>query len=187
MMNRTQGGRRTSLAPSIQSDDMPRTRRQSLSRSSVVLNFSTIARRIRSKVVTLNLLRQMASLPKEPEVEYENSYQMHPTRKTRFLPDKVREILDETLAEYIHKRPYDPEVMATLALSISTAVKNEVKKLNFKRYKFVCHVTLIQNQGQPITSVSRCVWDERKDDVATATYHGLEILAVLSVYGLYFE
>ena len=49
--------------------------------------------------------------------------------------------------------------------------------MGFPRYKFVCTVTIGEHKSQGIKVTSRCLWDMKTDNFASATFKNVRCLA----------
>ena len=63
----------------------------------------------------------------------------------------------------------------------------EVKALEFRRHKLICHVIIMENQKQGTSAVSRSLWDADRDNSSTACFENESLVAVANVYAVYFE
>ena len=80
------------------------------------------------------------------------------------------------------------QVCGKLACELSERIKDEVKqKMNLPRRKLVSFVTIGSRQGQGATVASRCVWDEKADRYASATYKNSTLFAVGVVFAVFLE
>ena len=66
-------------------------------------------------------------------------------------------------------------------------IKEQVKSLQFSRYKIISIVSVVQKRGQSVTMASRSVWDPRFDSYAQYSFEGEDLFAIGIVYGIYFE
>ncbi|XP_052777511.1 dynein light chain Tctex-type 5-B-like [Mya arenaria] len=122
---------------------------------------------------------------KAKKVYYENTYKMEPPEK--FRSDKVKPIIEKVLATNLEGRKYDPIECSILSKALSDDIKQQVRGLNFQRYKIICLVTLGQKNDQGVSVGSRFLWDADRDSFATASWHNRHLYAVGTVYALYYE
>ena len=67
-------------------------------------------------------------------------------------------------------------------------IKAEVKaKGNIPRHKIVVQVVCGQNNAQGVRVASKCLWDKKHDNYATATFSTKDIHITAMVFGLYYE
>jgi hypothetical protein len=55
------------------------------------------------------------------------------------------------------------------------------------RYKLIFQATMGENQQQLVRSASRCLWDPKYDNVASASWNNPKIYAVVMCFALYYE
>ena len=70
---------------------------------------------------------------------------------------------------------------------ITDTIKARVKSLGYYRYKLVVHVIMAQDSSQGLEVASRCVWDNERDNFATASYKTGDLVVIANVFGTYFE
>ncbi|XP_013791485.1 tctex1 domain-containing protein 1-like [Limulus polyphemus] len=119
------------------------------------------------------------------KVKYENSYQLEPDSKLQ--TNKIASILQQILSQHLEGACYNPLTTSLLCKVIANDVEREVKKLGYKRYKFVCMVTIGQKQNEDITIASRCLWDPQRDNFVTEVFENLDFYAVSTVFAIYYE
>ncbi|XP_071484988.1 dynein light chain Tctex-type 5-like [Diadema antillarum] len=119
------------------------------------------------------------------QVEYENTYRMEP--RNRFVAERVEPILKEILEKHLEKAVYEPIQCSQLAKTVVAEIKQQVKELNFERYKIVCLVDIGEKRSQDFHMGSRCLWDSQRDTFATASYENTSIFATAIVFAVYFE
>ncbi|KAJ8039817.1 Tctex1 domain-containing protein 2 [Holothuria leucospilota] len=117
----------------------------------------------------------------------ENTYKLKPDPKISFRPSQVRMTVEDVLKMNMHNFRYDPMTSVKLATDLSDAIIAKVKKLGFKRHKFVVLVSVGNIQGQGLNMASRCLWDENTDGHTTVEYKNKELYVVVTVYAVYFE
>ena len=74
-----------------------------------------------------------------------------------------------------------------MAKVMSEEIKDQVKLLEFDRYKFVCLVTLGEKKNQDLRLTSRCAWDAGLDNSSSYTWQNMNSFCSVTVYGLYHE
>ena len=70
---------------------------------------------------------------------------------------------------------------------LSEEIKDQMKLLDFDRYKFVCFVTLGEKKNQDLRVTSRCAWDVNFDNSSTYTWQNNHAFCCVTVFGLYHE
>lgn len=128
-----------------------------------------------------------SSQPQKPVVRLENTYRLEPVSGTEFSPEKVENVIRDVLDSRLNAVTYHPARSKTLATDLSTVIKGRVKMLDFKRYKIVCNVIVMENKDQGVQVASRCIWNSSTDNFATYTYRNSSVIAIAYVHGAYFE
>lgn len=116
---------------------------------------------------------------------YTNTYRTEPTRK--FFPGKVGEIIRRVLSESLENVTYKPVRCAQYACELSERIKELVKRLDIPRYKIVSFVSIGELSGQGVRVASRCAWNPKFDNYASASFKNRSLFAVGIVYALYLE
>ena len=119
--------------------------------------------------------------------QLENTYRTDPKDGTQFKVTKAEEIIQHVLESYLKGKKYDPKKFAHLSKSLAELIKERVKATGCERFKLVAHVMILENQGQSMRHVSRCLWNKYTDNYATATYETPDFTAVGSLFATYFE
>ncbi|XP_077981554.1 dynein light chain Tctex-type 5-B-like [Glandiceps talaboti] len=122
---------------------------------------------------------------RKPKLLYENSYRMEPTKK--FISDRVEPVIQAVLEENLASEKYDGEKCSLLSKTISQEIKLRIKDLHYDRFKIVCTVSIGEKKSQDVLIGSRCVWDQERDDFASASYTNSSLFAIAVVYALYYE
>lgn len=117
-------------------------------------------------------------------VKLENTYKLDPDAK--FESHKARDIMIQTLDEWLTGVEYNANVR-NLTTALTDEIKKRVKALGFKRYKYVVTVTIYQDAHQSMQMVSRCLWNKETDNFAEAVFRNSDMLAVATLYALYYE
>ncbi|CAL8278460.1 unnamed protein product [Lota lota] len=118
-------------------------------------------------------------------VQMENTYHMGPSK--RFPVLVVTDILKDVLGSYLQEEKYDAELCRQMTKTISEVVKARIKELLIPRYKIVVLISIGQLGDQSMYVGSRCLWDVANDTFATHAFKNSSLLAVASVYAVYFE
>ncbi|CAL8343711.1 unnamed protein product [Merluccius merluccius] len=118
-------------------------------------------------------------------VQMENTYHMGPSK--RFPVLAVTDILKDVLSSYLQEEKYDAELCRQMTKTISEVLKARVKELMIPRYKIVVLISIGQLGDQSMYVGSRFLWDAASDTFATHTFKNSSLLAVASVYAVYFE
>ena len=120
-----------------------------------------------------------------PEPGLANTYHLEPVKRFEYW--KVTEIIKETFEEHLMGETYDHDVCHHMSKILADLIKEQVKSLQFSRYKIISVVSIGQKRGQSVTMASRSVWDPRFDSYAQYSFEKDDIFAIGIVYGVYFE
>lgn len=119
--------------------------------------------------------------------QYENSYRLDPKEGTKFSSKATEDIIHNVLEAYLKTKTYDPKKFPNLSKSLAELIKERVKSSGCQRYKIIAHVMIVENQGQSMRHVSRCMWNKDTDNYATATFETKGFTAVGSVFATYYD
>ncbi|XP_033101012.1 tctex1 domain-containing protein 1-B-like [Anneissia japonica] len=120
------------------------------------------------------------------EIEVENTYRMDPPK--RFVVEHVEPIIQTALEKHLSDiSMYDATAIGSLSKTIAGEVNDQVKLLNFERFKLICIVYIGEKRDQDVRLGSRCLWDSQRDTFASASYENTALFASATVYGLYYE
>ena len=109
------------------------------------------------------------------------------TQNTRFSTRLVKEVIQSTLKTNTKWQDYDPKTASIVSKELSELIKENVKQLNYTRYKIIVQVTLGQKRGQCTRVTSRCLWDVNTDNFATDYAETQSCFCSAQVYALYIE
>lgn len=130
-----------------------------------------------------SLMSSAAGLP--PPVLTEPTYRMEPHRK--FRPKEVEDMLKRVLEQKMDKFRYSARICANMCKILGDDIKEQVKEMNFDRYKIVSNVVIGQKKDQAIIMCSRCAWDEKLDNFASYTFQNEHVFCTAVVFGIYME
>lgn len=119
--------------------------------------------------------------------KYLNSYKTAPDENKRFRCKPVEDIINSVLKEKLSGQEYCADDCKRMIVPITEAIKFEVKRLGFERYKIVCVVHIGSLGNQDVRIASRCLWDDSFDRVASASFSNESLFASASVFGVYRE
>lgn len=120
-----------------------------------------------------------------PEQGLQNSFRMEPEKI--FEHWKVTEIIKKTFEEHLTEEHYDRENCHRMCKILADVIKEQVKSLQFSRYKIISTVSIGQKRGQSVRMVSRSVWDPSFDSYAQYSFEKGDMYAIGVVYGVYCE
>ena len=118
---------------------------------------------------------------------YENTYRTQPRDENKFSSRKAEDIIHGVLEAYLKGKLYDPKKFPNLCKSLAELIKERVKGTGCQRYKIISHVMILENQGQCMRHVSRCLWNKELDNYATASFETKDFIAVGTVFGSYYD
>ena len=120
-----------------------------------------------------------------PSQTPKNSYRLEPV--SRFSEPKVKEVIEDVLDQNLHGQTYEAVFCKEMTKKLSDTIKQRVKILGFSRYKFICIVYMGQVHNQGMRIGSRCLWDQKFDNVAEGYFRNGDLFAVATVFGVYCE
>ncbi|XP_029648910.1 tctex1 domain-containing protein 2-like [Octopus sinensis] len=116
----------------------------------------------------------------------ENTFQLAPSQ--RFIPRCVEGIIkDIMLAEDLANAIYNAEAAPSLVIKMSDEIKEKLKLLSWKRYRYVVQVLVGQNLSQHFMMASRCLWNEEVDNFVVVKYNNSNLFVICSVFATYLE
>ncbi|XP_052769978.1 dynein light chain Tctex-type protein 2B-like [Mya arenaria] len=118
---------------------------------------------------------------------YENTYRIEPREGKHFATKKAEDIIHTVLESYLKGKSYDSKKCAILSKSLAELIKERIKASGCERYKIISHVMILENGGQSMRHVSRCLWNKDTDNYATATFETQDFIAVGSVFASYYD
>ena len=119
------------------------------------------------------------------KVVFENTYKMEPDGKPDFK--EIEHLLKNTLKSFLQTVTYDASHCRSLVNSLSLTIREQVKLLDYKRYKITCLVSIMENKSQGIRIASRCLWDDKKDNQVSAVYCNTSLFCLATVFLIYCE
>ena len=105
----------------------------------------------------------------------------------RFAPSKIQGWVKVAMQEYLDGKEFDPEDAKQWSMELSDMIKNKMKETTNERYKIAVQVQIGAMEGQGLFAASRCLWDEKTDNYASAQYYSNELFAVAMVFCCYYE
>lgn len=121
------------------------------------------------------------------QVKLENTYQLNPCDDYKFSSKQMERAMKEILEKQLSETEYNEKMCPTLAATLSSTIKDRAKAFPWKRYRYVVQVIVGQNSQQAVKIGSRCIWDEKNDNFACASYKSKTLFAVAACYGIYLE
>ncbi|NP_001279703.1 tctex1 domain-containing protein 2 [Callorhinchus milii] len=124
--------------------------------------------------------------PPTPHPPQENSYIIRPNFQNKFKAPRVKDSIRHVLKEELSGKVYDPEEVPGLTKRIAETIKDEVKEMDFDRYKVVVQVVLGEQRGEGVKMVARCFWDADTDNFAQEVYMNESLFCVAAAFGIYY-
>lgn len=119
----------------------------------------------------------------EPQTYH--TYRLEPQKK--FEHWKVTEIIKRVFEEHLTTATYDREFCQHMSKITADSIKEQVKSLQFSRYKIIAVVSIGQKAGQSVRVASTFVWDPKFDCYAQYVFEKGDMYAFGVVYGIYCE
>ena len=127
----------------------------------------------------------LLSADRNRNVKYENTYKLEPD--DRFPIYEARKIANSVLKSNLEDREYNKDDCQRLTIAMSDRIKQQVRALGQARFKIVVFVSIGQQQDShpSMSMTSRCIWNDKLDNYAEATFANKHLYAVALVYALY--
>ncbi|KAK1120749.1 hypothetical protein K0M31_010953 [Melipona bicolor] len=122
----------------------------------------------------------------EDTVTAEPVYQIRPQLHERFKPLSAKEIIHNVLFDQLSMKTYDAQEATQWTKDIADLIREKVKELKFKRYKYIVNVVLGEQHGAGVKMGTRCIWDAEADAYAYDSFLNDTIFCVATVYAVYF-
>ncbi|XP_053974767.1 dynein light chain Tctex-type protein 2B-like isoform X1 [Hylaeus volcanicus] len=93
-------------------------------------------------------------------------YQIRPQLHDKFKPLNAKEVIHNVLFDQLSAKTYDSGEAVQWTKDIADIIREKVKDLNFKRYKYIVNVVLGEQHGAGVKMGTRCIWDAEADSYA---------------------
>ncbi|XP_012134773.1 dynein light chain Tctex-type protein 2B [Megachile rotundata] len=113
-------------------------------------------------------------------------YQIRPQLHEKFKPLSAKEVIHNVLFDQLSTKTYDAEEAVQWTKDIADLIREKVKELSFKRYKYIVNVVLGEKHGAGVKMGTRCIWDAEADSYAYDSFINDTIFCVATVYAVYF-
>ncbi|CAI9726719.1 Hypothetical predicted protein [Octopus vulgaris] len=117
--------------------------------------------------------------------EYDPQHPMH--AEFPFIPDRARVIIKDCLRGNLEGTLYDENTAKKKAILMSNTIKNEVKQLNFSRYKYVCTVLIGEKKRQDLALSRKVLQSSEDDGYAEYVYENGSLVAHGVIVAFYCE
>lgn len=164
------------------SDDEAAAKWQRISRAASVR--TSIGRRMSmglSAVMNPQELRNSTSGPKK----LRPTYRMGPVEGHQFNYKTAKHIVVETTDSYLDGLEYSAKDLSGIIKKISSRILSKLKRQDFQRYKYVCHVTAVQLRGQGVHVVDRQVMDQETDQCVCITKQCHNYVVIVTLHALF--
>nr|XP_039274000.1 tctex1 domain-containing protein 1-B-like [Styela clava]XP_039274001.1 tctex1 domain-containing protein 1-B-like [Styela clava] len=118
-------------------------------------------------------------------VKFQNSYKMEPDQ--RFETGRVETIAKQMLTDHLEDIQYNANDCKHQCKVIADALKTEVKAMGYHRHKIIVLVNIGQIKDQGVRVGSRCLWDDKRDNWAGASFANSTLWATATIYAIYHE
>ena len=113
-------------------------------------------------------------------------YQIRPQLHEKFKPLSAKEVIHNVLFDQLSAKTYDAQEAIQWTKDIADIIRDKVKELKFKRYKYLVNVVLGEQHGAGVKMGTRCIWDAEADTYAYDSFINDTIFCVATVYAVYF-
>ncbi|KAL9912634.1 dynein light chain Tctex-type protein 2B isoform 1-T1 [Glossina fuscipes fuscipes] len=105
---------------------------------------------------------------------------------TNFCMEQVHKLIETTIEERLtwdrFSRSYDSWRALQLTENLAAEIRDRVRKCNYKRYRIVCLLSLIEKQNQGATMSMRHSMDEKMDNFTSLIYERPTYFIIAIVY-----
>ncbi|XP_047347621.1 dynein light chain Tctex-type protein 2B-like [Vespa velutina] len=113
-------------------------------------------------------------------------YRIRPHLYDKFKPLSAKEVIHNVLFDQLSTKTYNAQDAVQWTKDIADIIKEKIKELKFKRYKYIINVVLGEQHGAGIKMGTRCIWDAEADAYAFDSFINDTIFCVATVYAIYF-
>ncbi|CAF3111669.1 unnamed protein product [Rotaria socialis] len=136
--------------------------------------------------MSMNVNSRKSSMLPQPN-NRPNTFRMEPDNEYRFRPYRVQPKVLEVLIDRLKDETYDAATVNELVKDITRNVHQLMRNFQLPRYKIVVQTVIGQKYGELIRIASRCLWDPKNDNMISVNYETNDMVAVVTVYAVYFE
>ncbi|XP_014217426.1 tctex1 domain-containing protein 2 [Copidosoma floridanum] len=113
------------------------------------------------------------------------NYGIRPTLEEKFKPLTAKEIIHNVLFDQLSTKKYDRIEGQKWSKDIANIIRNKIKELDVKKYKFVVNVVIGERVGAGVKMGTRCIWDAEADSYAHDSFTNDTLFCVAAVYAVY--
>ncbi|XP_034942497.1 tctex1 domain-containing protein 2-like [Chelonus insularis] len=114
------------------------------------------------------------------------NYQIRPQLTEKFRPQVVKELIHNVLHDELSLKVYNVNDAKTWTKTIADVIRDKVKELQLKDYKYVVNVVLGEQKGEGVKVGNRCLWDAEADNYAHADFINETLFCVACVYAVFY-
>eukprot|EP00039_Didymoeca_costata_P005362 m.80916 g.80916 ORF g.80916 m.80916 type:complete len:124 (+) comp12785_c0_seq5:25-396(+) len=118
--------------------------------------------------------------------ESDNTFVIRPSFEQKFRPSVVQGIMSQVMSQKLNEKVYDTEKAVIWCQEICDEIKQNVKELNYDRYKIVVQASIAEQRGGGAKMAARCFWDSDTDNCAEHVFVNDNLFCVASVFGIYY-
>ncbi|XP_015434733.1 PREDICTED: tctex1 domain-containing protein 2-like [Dufourea novaeangliae] len=122
----------------------------------------------------------------DAEASQQPVYQIRPQLHEKFKPLSAKEVIHNVLFDQLSTKTYDAQEAVQWTKDIADIIREKVKELKFKRYKYLVNVVLGEQHGAGVKMGTRCIWDAEADTYAYDSFVNDTIFCVATVYAVYY-
>lgn len=137
------------------------------------------------RVSAVSAVRRFTAFTRPPTLRFQATYRLEPKRP--FKHDDCYSILQNLITFNLQNYIYNPKTAPRLCLYLSEEIKLRVKKLDFDRYRIICVVTIGEKFHQSYKSVTKFLWDSKRDGYANFVFDSSNLFCNGTIYALYYE
>ncbi|XP_063218238.1 dynein light chain Tctex-type protein 2B-like [Bacillus rossius redtenbacheri] len=113
-------------------------------------------------------------------------YLMKPELKDRFKPQTVKELIHTVLNDELRGKTYSADEAPKWADHIAKTLRNKMKELSLRQYKYMVQVLLGEQRGAGVKTGMRCLWDADTDNYANDVFLSDTMFCMAVVFAVYF-
>ena len=119
----------------------------------------------------------------------EPTYRLGPSEEEKFYPSKVEGMMESVCSDFFSDKPdYVPSLVEEWSHALSSKLLAALRSSqHLPRYKLICQVSLIQQQGQGVTVSSKSLCDVSTDNWASCTFRSKGFVCSAMIFGFYHE
>lgn len=121
--------------------------------------------------------------------EQDQSLLIRPSIKNRILSSQISPFLETLLQANLGALSFSQISASTITL-LKTETQKHLKTLvsasEESRYKFITEIQIVENRGEGLKSIAKCLWDSDTDLKASFVLSKPDFIACITVFAVYF-